>query len=99
MKNLGLEEIEALFQTWPESFLHRFNRKLTKSEILNVIQERSKELQAIELKRTFENYSYQSLMNIKEFLNNTEVEFLDSENNKAHKFNIIDKLSAKKSDT
>lgn len=99
MRYIGLEEIQALFQTWPESFCHRFKRKIKKSEILQAIDQRSKELEILELKKTFDLYSFSELQRIKEYLLNTEVEFIQHENNKTHKFNIIDKFSAKKSDT
>ncbi len=91
MRHIGLEEIQALFQVWPEAFKNNFKRNLTKKEILDALAERSRELQAIELKTKFCTYTFQQLQVMKDFILNNEVQFVDSEKKIPLKPNVPEK--------
>lgn len=74
MSHIGLERIQLLFQTWPDSFKLRFNRMLTKEEILKAITDRQKELEETELKRKFDEYSVEDLRLVRKFLDEKQID-------------------------
>lgn len=97
MSHIGLERIELLFQTWPESFKRNYKRELTKDEIIKSIEDRQKELEQQEIKRKFDSFNSEDLELAKKFLNEKEIDYILTEVAKP-KYKIIEENIHKQQD-
>lgn len=95
MTNIGLEQISALFQVWPESFKERFGRNLTKQELFEAIQEHANCLELKEIHKKFELYCFQDLLRIQKFISDNEIEHIDPCLDKAQNYKQIDSIKSK----
>ena len=75
----GLEEIQGIFQTWPEGFKNTFGRAIKKSELISHLKEiKAKK----EIKSVLDNFSTHSACDIQvmiEYLETNDVPNIDSE--------------------
>lgn len=95
MRYRDQEEIEGLFQTWPNSFKERFGRELTKAEIISVIQLRMNELEQQAIKTAFSDFNHIDLCLALDFLNQHQIDHIID---KAQKLNAFNTIKTKKLD-
>ena len=93
MRLKDLEEIEALFQTWPHSFLERFGRKITLNELLDTIKIKKSELELLAINTLFAGFNIHDLDLCLEHLERFENEHILDEDEKP---NLFKQLTTKK---
>lgn len=79
MSQIGLERIELMFQSWPSEFKRRYKRALSKEELITSIENRAKELEALEIKRKFDAYDSEDLMMAKKYLDEHKIDHILTE--------------------
>lgn len=77
MQEKSQEELYAVLQGWPETFLNKFGRKPTKSELINHLKKTYDEKIQAQLKSTFDSYGPKNLLDLIDEISNNSHDFIE----------------------